>query len=282
MLRLTAHATGGDFLLDQLWFDPSTGLVPMVPATALGFVLLGAGLFLATSRGLARLFQFCGIAAWLLACAGLSIFFFGGEPLLPFRAMAAHTGVSFLALSIGILATRPDVGLVSLAISETAGGVMVRRLVPWALVLPPILALLRLHSIEARWFGQEAGAALTALSTVVIFTALIWSSANLLQRSDAKRRGAERKLLTQIERLALLQQITRAIGERQDLQSIFQVVVRSVEQDLPTDFCCVCLYDEAGQVLTVKNIGVSSQALGSELALAEHSRIPIDQNGLAR
>ena len=35
----------------------------------------------------------------------------------------------------------------------------------------------------------------------------------------------------------------RAIGERQDLPSIFQVVVRSLEENLPVDFGCVCLYD---------------------------------------
>ena len=43
----------------------------------------------------------------------------------------------------------------------------------------------------------------------------------------------------------------RAIGERQDLHSIFQVVVRSLEDNLPIDFGCVCLYDPARQMLTV-------------------------------
>ena len=46
-------------------------------------------------------------------------------------------------------------------------------------------------------------------------------------------------------RLDLLHRITRAIGERQDLRSIFQVVIRSLEDDLPIDFGCICLYDAA-------------------------------------
>ena len=61
----------------------------------------------------------------------------------------------------------------------------------------------------------------------------------------------KQRLRTQLERLSLLDQITRAIGERQDLQSIFQVVVRSLEDSLPIDFGCVCLYDPASEVLTV-------------------------------
>src|SRR5882762_2145016 len=51
------------------------------------------------------------------------------------------------------------------------------------------------------------------------------------------------KLQAQLARLHLLHQITRAIGERQDIQSIFQVVIRTLEEHLPVDFCCICLYD---------------------------------------
>ena len=43
------------------------------------------------------------------------------------------------------------------------------------------------------------------------------------------RKTAQVKLQAQLERLSLLQQITRAIGERQDLPSIFQVVIRTLE-----------------------------------------------------
>jgi len=39
--------------------------------------------------------------------------------------------------------------------------------------------------------------------------------------------------------------ITRAIASGQDIQSIFQVVIRTLEEHLPVDFCCICLYDPA-------------------------------------
>ncbi len=95
------------------------------------------------------------------------------------------------------------------------------------------------------------------------------------------RKDAETKLQAQLSRLDLLNQITRAIGERQDLQSIFQIVVRSVEDNLPTDFGCLCRYDQVGQLLTVAHIGVGSQALAMELALTEQADIPVDKNGLS-
>ena len=103
-----------------------------------------------------------------------------------------------------------------------------------------------------------------------------------LHEEIAERKQAERKVQSQLARLAQLHQITRATGERQDLKSIFQVVIRSLEDHLPIDFGCMCLYDTVGHTLTVSSVGVNSEALAGELAMTENSTIPIDQNGLSR
>lgn len=97
-----------------------------------------------------------------------------------------------------------------------------------------------------------------------------------------ERKRAETKLRTQLERLSLLDEITRAIGQRQDIQSIFQVVVRSIEDQLPADFACLCLYDDLERALTVAAVGINSQALAFELAMPERARVDIDQNGLSQ
>jgi PAS domain S-box-containing protein len=97
-----------------------------------------------------------------------------------------------------------------------------------------------------------------------------------------ERKQAESKLQAQLGRLDLLHRITRAIGERQDLQSIYQVVIRSLEDNLLIDFGCVCLYDPAAETLTVTSVGLRSGALAIELALTEQARIPVDENGLTR
>jgi len=93
---------------------------------------------------------------------------------------------------------------------------------------------------------------------------------------------SEGRLFAQLARLSLLQHITRAIGDRQDLGSICQVVLRSLEENLPIDFGCVCLHDAATQSLAVNTVGPASHALADELGLAVQSTVPIDQNGLAR
>ena len=101
-------------------------------------------------------------------------------------------------------------------------------------------------------------------------------------RDITEQKLARERLHAQLERLTLLDQITRAIGERQDLQSIYLVAIRSLEERLPVDFGCVCRYDPVDGALTVIRVGAHSQALAAELAMSEQSRVEIDQNGLSR
>ena len=87
----------------------------------------------------------------------------------------------------------------------------------------------------------------------------------------------------QLGNLHLLQHITQAIGERQDLQSVFRVVLKSLEDSLPIDFGCVCLYDPTEERLTVTTVGSRSHALARNLAMAEQAHVPIDpESGVLR
>jgi PAS domain S-box-containing protein len=106
--------------------------------------------------------------------------------------------------------------------------------------------------------------------------------ASKIARDITDRKLSEVKVQAQLARLNLLQQITRAIGERQDIRSIFQVVIRTLEEHLPVDFCCICLYDPAEKCLIVTSVGSRSEPLAMELAMTEQARVEIDENGLSR
>jgi PAS domain S-box-containing protein len=106
--------------------------------------------------------------------------------------------------------------------------------------------------------------------------------ASNIARDITERKVAEKKAIAQLARLNLLNQITRAIGGREDLGSIYRVVLHSLEEDLGFDFGCICDYDATSGGLTVLHVGVRSQTLARELALTEQAHIPIDANGLSR
>jgi PAS domain S-box-containing protein len=101
-------------------------------------------------------------------------------------------------------------------------------------------------------------------------------------RDVTEKKQAEDRLQAQLSRLNLLRQITQAIGERQDLRSIFQVVIGTLEEHLPIDLCFVCLYSAADDVLTVSSVGLNGIGLAERLSMTEGSQIPIDQNGLSQ
>jgi signal transduction histidine kinase/CheY-like chemotaxis protein len=102
-----------------------------------------------------------------------------------------------------------------------------------------------------------------------------------LRREVGVRQQAESKALVQLERFDLLRRITHAIAERQDLDSIFQVVVRSVEEHLPAEFVALCNYERTRGILTVSRIGVRNASLAHDLAMSERSPIEMGQNGLS-
>lgn len=72
-----------------------------------------------------------------------------------------------------------------------------------------------------------------------------------------------RGLQDQLARLALLSRITRAIGERQDIRSVYDVVVRALEEQLPADFACILRYDEADASFSVETASASTTSLAS-------------------
>ena len=92
----------------------------------------------------------------------------------------------------------------------------------------------------------------------------------------------ERRLREHLERMSLLDRTTRAIAERQDLRSIFQVAIRSLEDHLNIALGCVALYEPANHGFVVSCVGGKSHALALELALTEKTQICVDQNGMGK
>jgi PAS domain S-box-containing protein len=93
---------------------------------------------------------------------------------------------------------------------------------------------------------------------------------------------AQTRLQSKIERLAMLDRITRGVGDRQDLASLYDVVIGCVNEHLPADFCAILRHDAVDATLIVERARGADSAMASRLDLAEHSRHAVDANGLAR
>src|SRR5258708_38119031 len=142
-------------------------------------------------------------------------------------------------------------------------------------LLQPILALADAARAVAERHDYTVRAAPTGAYEFDVFTDTFNHMLMQIQQSEGK-------LHAQLSRLSLLQHITRATGERQDLPSIFQVVLGSLEENLPIDFGCMLLHDAAAPSLTVDVIGVAGRGFADKLGLKERMDVPIDANGLSR
>ena len=130
--------------------------------------------------------------------------------------------------------------------------------------------------------GQLTDALNQLLASIEVRDKALRAANESLREEITERKSAEERVQSQLGRLELLQRITRAISERQDLKSIFQVVIRTLEEHLPLDFSCVCLYEEGTRVLNITSIGIRSEALATEFAKTASARVDVGQNGLAR
>ncbi|MRG91730.1 sensor histidine kinase [Polyangium spumosum] len=169
------------------------------PNTAVCFVLLGAALLLlpGQSRRALRFSQTFGMACALLALIPLAGyvfdagFFYGMPPFLSFTGMALPTVLAFLALSAGVLACRPDRGVMSTLTVDAPGGVLLRRLLPPLLLLPLVLGRLFLEGEQRGLYEPRAAFSLVAVCSMVVVTSLLWVAATRMNRADEARRKAE-------------------------------------------------------------------------------------------
>lgn len=271
-----------DVGIDQLLFPEASGAVEtvhlgrMAPATALAFVFAGIALLLPRHR-LARTFQVLVHLTGLLALISACHYIYLGRPILPYTQMAIHTAVLFLLLAAGMLATRPDSSLVTVLTGDTPGGRVARRLLPAAMLVPLILGWLLIHGDTYGWYDFASGVLLFAVITVAILGGLVWVYALRLNQAELKRKAAKARIMRQLERLNLLEQVTRAIGEHQDPSSIQQVVVRRLESSLPLDFSAILLCATPGGSVQAAHCGEKLPELAAALRTVDFSGPALEQ-----
>ena len=182
---------------------PSSEVATAFAAVALALVTIDHKI----SRGLrpAEILAFISGLISLVALLGYLFkiaAFYGPAPLLPYTGMAILTALVVLALSIGIMTARIDVGVFSILMAQDSGGIVARQLMASLLVFAPIVCALafatRLGALSA-----PLAAALIVLLAGVGGGGLILRVSRRLSQLDAERRQAEEQLRLSQERLEL-------------------------------------------------------------------------------
>jgi PAS domain S-box-containing protein len=198
LVTLVEYLTGRSLGIDDLVFRvPGAGDAParMSLATTLSLLFLGVSVSLGTRKAAARSLE-QALALTAGACGFVSVlgYAYGVRSLYevrPFASVALHTALALIACAAAIVCASPETSIARFVADDGPAGVVVRRLLPAAIVVPPALGWLRLQGQVAGLYGTEFGLAAFALSNVVVFSVLVLWNARGLQRSDMARRAAE-------------------------------------------------------------------------------------------
>jgi CheY-like chemotaxis protein len=204
LATLFEDLTGRDLGIDQLFIVDRTSPVlvtapgRMAVTTALSFLLLGLALLIQRNpRGLIRgQAAVCAVAA--ICVSNLVGYFFGIDNFTGiafYTAMAVHTSGCLLILSFSVFLSRPESGFVRLAAADTLGGVMIRRLLPAAAVIPILLGWLRWQGELRGYYGSAFGVALYATANVAVFVAITLASAPRYKRMTQRNQSQDAAVL---------------------------------------------------------------------------------------
>lgn len=173
------------------------GLAPgrMAPNSAFNFVLLAVAIVLLTWRRPAtRVAQALTAAALLVAVMALIGYLFDAQILIKPAAatqMALHTIVGFLCVTASLLCLRFDEGFTQVFTAQSPGGFVARRVLPFAIALPVVVALVVQAGQKRGYYDAGFTVGLIVLLCVAALGLLTWLTARQLNIADEHRRAAE-------------------------------------------------------------------------------------------
>lgn len=222
---------------------------------SLSFICIGGAILALnwkTSRGFRPSEPACAITGIiaLLSIVAYShhlVSFYASDNYTPASLL---TSICFLFLATGIVLARADRGTLAIIVSETTAGMLARRLIPLAILLPILIGAIREGAEGMGLYDPTFGAAHSATTFMALFFAAIWWTTRMLFHVDTDRMLAEQE---------------RQKQERQVHQLNIEKIAAEKANQAKDDFLAV-LSHELRTPLT--------PALAAASYLAEHGDLP--------
>ena len=229
LVTLTEYVTGRDLGIDQLlYLDQSGSGIPgrMGSNTAVAIALLGIAAALeASDRELviARA-HIMTLGAGVISLFTLVGYVYSAAYLYQIRSsspMALNSAFALFALCAAVLWSKPDRGVMAAVHSADGAGLMLRRMIPAAVILPVLIGWLRLMGEHAGLYDTTFGVALLVLSTITIFVVLIVVNSRSVKALEGTRELAQAELqaaFVSVERRVVerTQELKDALGRLAD------------------------------------------------------------------
>jgi diguanylate cyclase (GGDEF)-like protein len=170
---------------------------------ASSFILTFVGLALLTLKarrpGLAACTHWLVVPPLLVSALAVLGYAYGATSLYavkPYTSMAAHTAASFFILTLAVLAADLAHGFARIAVSDTAGGLVSRRLLPTIPIMIFVLGLVRVEGQQLGLYDVRFGSAVMVLLSITFCVIAVAWTATTLHRVDLTRELAEAEILS--------------------------------------------------------------------------------------
>ncbi|MEY4723496.1 MAG: hypothetical protein RLZZ324_1009 [Candidatus Parcubacteria bacterium] len=189
-IKMIGVLTGHDVWFDHALFSGQmsaesilTGRAnQLAPNTAFAFMLIGSSIVLLRTKAYETAHRIA-IGAFFIALLAAIGYLYGVAYLIGigrFFPMALNTSLAIMCLSLAILNLEPTKGLTAIAASDSAGGVIARRLIPMGLFLPILCGYARVIGVRYGWFSEDLGLAIVVVAGVIVSTLIMWHEINVI------------------------------------------------------------------------------------------------------
>ncbi|HWN93972.1 MAG TPA: PAS domain S-box protein, partial [Methylomirabilota bacterium] len=201
---LFEHITGINLGIDTLlvsrpWGQRGTLEIGRIgPPGSTSLAIIGTAIVLAAfGRKSRRWAPVGGILAIAIAMLSITGYIFGADALfsLPrLTVIAFQTATFLLALGIGLVMSVPEAQPMKILCENSVAAVLVRRALPFIILLPMVVGWLRLQGQNAGWYDAAFGNALRTMTEVALLVGLLcWAAAAVKAHEKPLRESETRK-----------------------------------------------------------------------------------------
>jgi len=200
LLKLSVFFTGWDSHIDTILFANSLEGNRMAPNTAFNFLLCGLSLVFLSQRSakgavIGQLICLLSFFISILAILGYIYSITSLYVVREFFPMAIHTAFSFILFCMGACLVRGNEGFMQVITVRRLGGILGRRILPVAILLPFFLGWLRFKATMNGYLSEDLSVSLVIVIFMVAYSIGIWMYARSLNKVEADWVEAKKSLV---------------------------------------------------------------------------------------
>lgn len=183
-------------------FISTDGRMPFLTST--GILLTGCILFLFhwKNKRNSAIAHFLIFMIYLITYYAIASYILGMRDVTGFNgsSVSLHCILSLCAIGVAVLSMRPDTWLMKFYTIRDTAGIITRRLLILAILVPIAIGWIRLHGEKTEFFTYEEGVIIAATFYAFLLIILTWIIAVYIRKIDKKRATTERALINSEKR----------------------------------------------------------------------------------